>query len=192
MFIGNYRRNKTSDGKISMEKDKRQISIEKINKDKDYIIKNQLKGRKLVYVFEEVEEIALDIKKILLQYGFLPSNYKNKEEMFASAKRIPPEVFFVSTIRKTNYDVIRDLKNDKYLSLIFVIASSIYKNSSDLAYKSGADFYIPMPYVWKRLPYLIRALTFINDLRYSEENPIKNDMEIDFSGKGKTIVEIRF
>jgi DNA-binding NtrC family response regulator len=172
--------------------DKREISIRKINKDRDYIIKNQLKGRRLIYVFEPTEEINLDLKKNLMFAGFLPSTYKNKDEMIRDAENMHPEVFFISTIQKENYQIIQEIKQNPDLSYIFVIASSIFKKSPNRAYEAGADFYIPMPYVWKRLPYLIRALTFINDLRYSQEDVISEGMKINFSGKGETIVEIRF
>jgi DNA-binding NtrC family response regulator len=173
--------------------DKRQISIRKINKDRDYIIKNQLKGRRLVYVFEPKEEINLDLKKNLMFAGFLPSTYKDKNEMINDALQLqPPEVFFISTINKAHYEIIKEIKSNKELSHIFVIAASLYKNSAEKAYEAGAEFYIPMPYVFKRLKYLIRALTFINDMRYSENSNLKNDFKINFSGKGETIVEIKF
>lgn len=173
-------------------KNSRHISVKKINKDRDFIIKNQLKGRRLVYVFEPVEEISLDLKKTLMFAGFLPSTFKDKDDMIRDALNMEPEVFFISTMDKRNYDIIKEIKSNKTLSHIFVIASSIYKKSPDRAYEAGADFYIPMPYVWKRLPYLIRALTFINDMRFSDEVSIKHGLEINFSGKGKTIMEIKF
>lgn len=173
--------------------DRRQISIRKINKDRDYIIKNQLKGRRLVYVFETKEEISLDLKKNLMFAGFLPSTYKDKNEMITDALQLQaPEVFFISTINKEHYEIIKEIKSNKDLSHIFVIAASLYKNSADKAYEAGAEFYIPMPYVFKRLKYLIRALTFINDMRYGENSDLKNDFKINFSGKGETIVEIKF
>lgn len=174
-------------------KDNRQVSIRKINKDRDYIIKNQLKGRRLIYIYEPVEEIALDLKKNMMFAGFLPSTFKKKEEMIENAINYqPPEVFFISTMDKSNHELIKEIKEHEKLSHIFIVAASIYKKSAERAYHAGADFYIPMPYVWKRLPYLIRALTFINDLRYSKDYKFKSDLSINFSGKGETIVEIYF
>ncbi len=176
------------------ENDKRSLSVRRINKDRDYIIKSQLKGRRLIYVYETTEEISLDIKKTLMFAGFLPSMFKDKDEMILTAEELQPEVFLISTINSKNLEIIKEIKADKELSHIFVIGASIYKKSAEESYKAGADFYIPMPYVWKRLPYLIRALTFLNDLRYSSEwsASVNNQFEINFSGKGETIVEIRF
>ncbi len=173
--------------------DKKDISIKKINKKKDYLISKQLMGRRLVYVFEPVEEITLELKKNLMFAGFLPYNYKDRDEMVRDSHKRPPEVFIISTMDKKNYEIITQIKSDPKLSNIFVVSTSIFKSSEEESMDAGADFYIPMPYVWKKLPPLVRALTFINDIRQSDGNSLEEEgISINFSGKDDTLIEIIF
>lgn len=145
------------------------------------------------YYYEPLEDVSLLIKQVLLTQQFHPVGFKDSEEFYNQCVKTPPPIAFVS-MTSEGKELIQRLKNNDRTQDTFLIAGDVYKKSKEIAYSLGADLYIPKPYIYRILSYIVHSIIFIMDLEIHSES-YKNrlhDIKLNFDVAGNTLVEIFF
>lgn len=155
-------------------------------------IKDEMVDLHRVYFLEQIEEISLDIKKILLTEGYYPVPFKNSNEMLEYSMENPPSVYFVSVSQPDGIQAIQQIKREENLQHVFVIASGVKRSQGKMATEAGAEIYLPKPYIWRILPYTIHSLIFITNLNSNPSNQESNEVTLAFTPNAETIAEIQF
>jgi DNA-binding response OmpR family regulator len=154
-------------------------------------LRDEMQGLSTVYYLEQIEEISLDIKKILLTEGYYPVPYKDANELFEQSLEQIPAIFFISISHEDGLGLIKRIKAEEKLREIFVIASGVKKSGEKAAMEAGADVYLPKPYIWRILPYTIQSLIFIDNLQAIAQTK-DADIKLMFTPGKETIAEIHF
>ncbi len=161
----------------------------------DYILKDEMTGRRKIYVYETSIPISLEIKRLLLMQGFYPVSFSSIDELINTSIKEPPYIFFLCINNKEELEYIEKIKNNSHLKDIFVIASSMLKGGDTLAYDHKADIYFAKPLTWKVLPFIVLTVIFIYELRSAsveDDNISVEAIELKFNTSKDTIMEITF
>ncbi len=154
---------------------------------------DEVANRDKVFIFEPVEEIALEIKKILVAEHFYPIVFKETESFLKKLTTELPKILFVSIVEEEGFNLLKNISDNSNLKKIPIIASGILKRNEKEAYEVGADIYLSKPLIWIIMPFLIRTLIFINDLKEAApDKSFAKEINLNFNSKSEVIAEIEF
>jgi DNA-binding response OmpR family regulator len=165
----------------------------KISRRRQHTLRDEMYGRDRVMFYEPQEEVALDVKKVLLSEGFYPIGFKSASDLIANATENPPAIFYVCVTDTEGLDTVQRIREHENLHDIFILGGGIRKSDETKAYTAGVNIYIPQPYMWRILPFMIRTLIFMDTLRsIAPDTGSSGEIDLKLFPKEGTIAEVLF